>query len=194
MGALSLNGGGNITCPGGFCTYTSISLQGNGTVNFAPGVYTINGTAQQGGLSCNGTPTITGTGVTFYFTNGATYNCTGNDTTTLSAPSSGTYQGVLMFQDPQDCNCGSGGCDNGVTSCGAGPALGGNTGSQYNGILYFPNDLITFFGNNVSYSTGAVISDSLQLSGNPTLNLQGAAGIPGGLPPSFTLANATLVE
>lgn len=191
MGSLSLNGGGNVTCPGGFCTYTSISLQGNGTVNFAPGVYTINGA---GGFSCNGTPTITGTGVTFYFTNVATYNCEGNDTTQLSAPSSGTYQGVLMFEDPQDCNCGSGGCDNGVTSCGPGPAVGGNTGSYYNGILYFPNDLITFFGNNVSYATGAVISDSLALSGNPTVNLQGAAGIPGGLPPSFTLANATLVE
>jgi hypothetical protein len=194
MGSLSLNGGGNITCPGGLCTYTSISLQGNGTVTFAPGVYTINGTAQQGGLSCSGTPTITGTGVTFYFTNGATYNCQGNDTTQLSAPSSGTYQGVLMFEDPQDCNCGSGGCDNGVVSCGSGPALGGNTGSYYNGIMYFPNDLITFFGNNVSYSAGAVIADSLQFSGNPTVNLQGSAGIPGGLPPSFTLGNATLVE
>jgi len=194
MGALSLNGGGTVSCPGQLCTYTSISLQGNGTVTFSPGIYTINGTAQQGGFSCSGTPTITGTGVMFYFTNGATYGCQGNDTTQLSAPSSGPYQGVLMYQDPQDCNCGTGGCDNGVVSCGPGPALGGNTGSYYDGILYFPNDQITFYGNNVSYSAGAVISDSLQLSGNPTLNLQGAAGIPGGLPPAFTLANATLVE
>jgi hypothetical protein len=194
MGGLKLTGGGEITCPGGYCTYSYINLVGNNAVTFDSGVYTINGTAAQGGLSCSGTPTITGTGVTFYFTNQATYGCQGNDTTTLTAPSSGTYQGVLMYQDSQDCNCGSGGCDNGVVSCGAGPAVGGNTGSQYNGILYFPNDLITFYGNNTSYSTGAVISEALALSGNPTLNLQGASGIPGGLPPTFTLANATLVE
>src|SRR5260370_2725082 len=111
--ALSLNGGGNVS-PG---TYTSISLQGNGTVNFAAGIYVINGTAAQGGFSCSGTPTITGTGVMFYFTNGATINCQGNDTTNLTAPSSGPYQGVLFYQDPQDCNCGVGGCSNGVVTC-----------------------------------------------------------------------------
>jgi hypothetical protein len=131
----------------------------------------------------------------FYFTNGATINCQGNDTTNLTAPSSGTYQGVLFYQDKQDCNCGVGGCDNGVLSCGAGPALGGNTGSAYNGILYFPNDLLTFYGNNVSYAAGVVIADSFQLSGNPTVNLSGQAGLPGGsLPPAFTVGTATLVE
>jgi hypothetical protein len=185
---LSLNGGGSVS-PG---TYTSIFLQGNGTVTFSPGIYIING---PGGFSCSGTPTITGTGVMFYFTNGATINCQGNDTTNLTAPSSGTYQGVLFYQDKQDCNCGVGGCDNGVLSCGPGPALGGNTGSAYNGILYFPNDLLTFYGNNVSYSAGVVIADSFQLSGNPTVNLSGQAGLPGGsLPPAFTVGTATLVE
>ena len=189
--ALSLNGGGNVS-PG---TYTSISLQGNGNVNFAPGLYIINGPSGNGGsFTCNGTPTITGTGVTFYFTNGSTINCTGNDTANLTAPTSGTYQGILMMQDPLDCNCATGGCDNGVVSCGVGPQLGGNVGSNYGGILYFPNDLITFFGNSVSYSVGVVISDALALSGNPTVNLQGQAGIPSGLPPSFTLTHATLVE
>ncbi len=176
-------------------TYQFISLTGNGTYTFNPGVYTISGTAAQGGFSCHGGPIINGTGVFFYFTGQATINCTGNDNMNFTAPSSGTYQGILFYQDPMDCNCGTGGCDNGVVSCGSGPALGGTTGSNYGGVLYFPNDQITFFGTNTTYSAGAVIADSFSLSGNPTVNLQGLSGLPGGsLPPAFTLGTATLVE
>lgn len=170
-------------------TYNGASING-GTINFPAGLYIFSG----GSFVCHGNPTITGTGVTFYFTNGASINCEGTDTINLNAPSSGTYQGILMMEDPQDCNCGTGGCDNGVTSCGPGPQLGGTTGSAYNGILYFPNDMLTFFGTNVTFSAGMVISDALTLSGTPTVNLQGQAGVPGGLPPTFTLMDATLVE
>jgi hypothetical protein len=186
--ALSINSSYTVTSG----TYSSISITGNGTVTFSPGTYIINGA---GGFSCSGTPTITGTGVFFYFTGQATYNCQGNDTANLTAPSSGTYQGILLYQDPMDCNCGTGGCDNGVVSCGPGPAIGGNTGTTYNGVLYFPNDQITFFGNGTAYSAGIVIADSFGLSGHPTVNLQGQAGLPGSvLPPAFTSGGAILVE
>jgi Flp pilus assembly protein TadG len=156
-------------------TYNGIHITGNGTVNFPAGTYVISGND----FDCNGTPTITGTGVTFYFTNGATFNCTGNDTIQFTAPSSGTYAGILFYQDPADT---------------AGPSLGGNTGSYFNGILYFPKSQITFFGNNTTISTGIVVADAFALSGHPTVNLQGAAGVPGGLPPTFTASTATLVE
>jgi hypothetical protein len=142
---------------------------------FPAGTYVLSG----GSFTCHGTPTITGTGVTFYFTNGATFICSGNDTVQFSAPTSGTYQGVLFYQDPNDT---------------VGPTLGGNTGTFFNGILYFPKSTITFFGNNTTIATGIVVADSFALSGHPTVNLAGAAGIPGGLPPGFTVGNATLVE
>ena len=50
-------------------------------------------------------------------------------------------------------------------------------------------------GTDGSAPRGGVIADAVGLSGNPTVNLQGAAGLPGGgLPPSFTVGTATLVE
>jgi hypothetical protein len=153
-------------------TYNGISITGNGTVNFPAGTYVLTG----GSFTCNGTPTITGTGVTFYFTNGATYNCTGNDTIQFTAPSSGPYAGILMYQDPNDT---------------VGPSLGGNTGSFFNGALYFPKSEVTFFGNNSSIAVAIVVADAFALSGHPTVNLQGSAGLPAGV---NLISNATLVE
>lgn len=180
-------GGGTITYNNGNMTYNPgtyqwISLNGNGTVTFNPGIYIVDGS---NGFSCNGGPTIVGTGVMFYFTNGATVNCEGNDTIELTAPSPtncpscpSEYDGILMYQDPNDTNT-------------QGPELGGNTGSFFDGALYFPSDLLTFFGNSVSYDVAIVIADSLALSGNPTVNLEGG----GALPPGVNIVSvATLVE
>lgn len=170
VGTPQLFNAGNIT-PG---TYNNqgISLTGNGTYVFPAGTYVLDG----GSFSCSGTPTIEGTGVTFYFTNGATYNCTGNVTVELTAPSSGTYAGVLFYQDPNDTS---------------GPSIGGNNSSYFDGALYFPKSQVTFFGNSSSYNVAIVVADALALSGNPTVNLQGAAGLPAGV---NLISNALLVE
>jgi hypothetical protein len=177
-GGTAASSNGNYTFNPG--TYTSISLSGNGTDTFNPGIYIINGS---GGVSCSGTPAIIGTGVMFYFTNGATFNCQGNDNINLTAPSSSNcascaaqYDGILMYQDPADTN---------------GPSLGGNTGSSYGGVLYFPTSQVTFFGNANSIDVGIVIADSFALSGHPTVNLQGLSGI---TPPVNFVKNAILVE
>ena len=174
--ALSANAGGTYN-PG---TYTGISLAGNGTVTFNPGVYIIDSSA---GFSCSGTPAITGTGVMFYFTNGGTWNCQGNDQISLIAPSptncaacAAQYDGILMYQDPADT---------------AGPSLGGNTGSFYNGMLYFPKAQLTFFGNSTGTDVAMVVAEALAFSGNPTVNLQGAVGLPAGV---TILTNTVLVE
>jgi hypothetical protein len=166
---LTVGSGNNTINPG---TYTSINLNSNGTDTFTPGTYIFTG----GGISCSGTPAITGTGVTFYFTGSATFNCQGNDLITLSAPTTGTYAGILMYQDPADTT---------------GPSLGGNTGSFYTGVLYFPSSRVTFFGNSTGTSVGIVIADSFAMSGHPTVNLQGLTGI---TPPTSFVKNAILVE
>jgi len=161
-------------------TYTNFDING-GNIVFSPGTYVFNGT----GLTIPGNSTISGSGVTFYFTNTATIRMTGTPTINLTAPSSGALQGMLMWQDKNDTNVGP---------APNGPTLGGNSGSQLNGILYFPSDQVTFYGNNASYSVGVVVSDSLSLSGNPYVTFKGAPGVPGGLPPTFTASTATLVE
>jgi hypothetical protein len=164
-------------------TYTSLSISGTGsgnTVVFSPGTYVFNG----GGLTIPGNANVSGTGVTFYFTNTATISVTGTPTIQLTAPSSGDYAGILMYQDPNDTNVGPNP---------NGPTISGNSGSVYDGVLYFPSDQLTFGGNSQGNSQGydvaVVVAKSFALSGNPTVNLQGAGGLAPGL-----IKNAVLVE
>ena len=94
-------------------------------------------------------------------------NMTGTPTINLTAPgTSGTYPGVLFYQDPADAS---------------GPSFGGNSGSFYNGLLYFPSAQVTFYGNNTSVNVAMTVADAVQLSGTPTVNLQGAVGLPPGV-------------
>jgi Flp pilus assembly protein TadG len=174
-------------------TYSSISLGGSGTYTFAPGMYIIDGA---GGLSCTGSPTVTGTGVTFFFTGAATINCTGSENINLTAPTPSNcpacpsqYDGVLMYQDRADTATGIGNaCPPGSA---IGPQLGGNTGSSYNGALYFPADQLWLFGNSGTIAFDVLVTDSVCLSGNATFNIAGAAGLPVPIP---VLSNAVLVE
>ncbi len=178
------NGACNVSTAKGAQTlqpgaYDSINVGKNSNVTFAPGLYYISGS---GGLNVDGTSSISGTGVTFYFTGTATVNMTGTPDVKLTAPSSGTYAGILMYQDPADTNVGPNP---------NGPTMGGDSASFYDGALYFPSDQITFFGNNTSFSVAVVVAQSLALSGNPTVNLQGSAGLPAGV---SLFSNAILVE
>jgi hypothetical protein len=151
-------------------TYTSISITGTGGSNnvvFSPGVYIIDGTGSGAGITIPGNSTITGNGVTFYFTGSSTMNMTGTPTINLTAPgTSGQYPGVLFYQDPADT---------------AAPSFGGTSGSYYNGLLYFPTVQVTFYGTNNSVNVAMTIADAVQLSGTPTVNLQGAVGLPAGV-------------
>jgi hypothetical protein len=161
-GGGALNASGTVS-PG---TYTSISV-GPGNVVFSPGVYIIDGS---GGLSIGANATVTGTGVTFYFTNGATFNSVGTPSIKLSAPNSGAYPGILFYQDPTDI---------------IGPSLGGDSSSFYQGALYFPGAQLTFFGNgsfngNAAYTI--IDAAAIGLSGHPTVNVNADFSVlPGGL-------------
>jgi hypothetical protein len=171
--------GSNTTLNPGY--YSSISI-GPATVTFNPGVYVINcnlgcNVASNPGLQIGANSIVRGTGVTFYFTNGATVGMTGTPSVQLTAPdNSGTYPGILFYQDPSDTN---------------GPSFGGDSASFYDGALYFPKSQVTFFGNNNSIAVAMVVAEALAFSGNPTVNLQGAAGLPTGV---NLVTNAVLVE
>jgi hypothetical protein len=163
-------------------TYTSISISGTGGGNnvvFSPGLYIIDGTGAGAGITIPGNSTITGDGVTFYFTGTSTMNMTGEPSIQLTAPgTSGQYPNMLFYQDPADTS---------------GPSFGGTSGSNYNGILYFPTAQVTFYGTNNSVNVAITIADAIQLSGTPTVNLQGAVGLPAG-PTVGLVTNAVLVE
>ena len=81
--------------PGTYCGGLTISTSGNVTLN--PGMYII-----LGALTING-PNLTGSGVTFYVSQGSGYSYGAssiqNVNATLSAPTSGTWQGIFYYSD-----------------------------------------------------------------------------------------------
>jgi hypothetical protein len=63
------------------------------TVSFQPGVYVI----KNGGWNVNG-GTWTGNGVTFYFADQSKIQFNSAVAVTMSAPTSGTYAGIMMYE------------------------------------------------------------------------------------------------
>ena len=86
--------------------------------------------------------------MTIYFAPGAgsMNQTTGNPTIQLSAPTTGTYAGILIYQDPLNTNP---------------SAFGGTTGSFWTGAIYAPKSDLTFFGNTSGTSYGIVVANSL---------------------------------
>ena len=114
-----------------------ISPNGPVTQNFAPGIYIV----KNGGITWGSQQTIRGTGVTFYLTadtpnqyKGVTIN--GGAALQLSAPTTGTYRGVLFFQSR-----------NLPVGSAISHFLGGST-QVLNGSLYFPTTQIEYTGGN----------------------------------------------
>jgi Flp pilus assembly protein TadG len=103
---LNINGGGTVTLnPGVYCGGIRANL--GAKINLNPGTYILaNATSGSTfGLTVDLGTSINGTGVTFYNfgTNGAITFAFSSFTTggvNLVAPTSGTYEGILFFQDP----------------------------------------------------------------------------------------------
>jgi len=87
----TINGGTMNLSPGVYCG--SLNFNSSPTVNFAPGVYVISG----GGWNVDG-GRWTGSGVTFYFADTSKIQFNSGMNVTLSAPASGTYSGILLYE------------------------------------------------------------------------------------------------
>ena len=125
------------------------------TVNMAPGVYVIDG----GSLSINSTATVNGTGVTFYLTNGATVSMNGGANIQLSAPTSGSYSGVLMFMDRGE-------------NSGNVHKVNGNSASRVNGAIYSANGKVQMNGTS-TFGGGCtqIVARTIEFSGNSGLGV-----------------------
>jgi Putative Flp pilus-assembly TadE/G-like len=157
-------------------TYSSISITG-GNVNFPSGTYIVNGN-----MTINGNANVTATGVTFYITNGGSVTINGTGTVTFSAPTTGTYAGILFYQDPSDSSKAT---------------INGTSTSSFTGALYFPKASLDFSGTagSTSFNSGAsytvIVSDALTVSGTATVNINSDfSSLPGGNP----IYTSTLVE
>ncbi len=129
--------------PGSYCGGINIALGGNATFN--PGTYVLKSTNGSAGLTINCLATVSGSGVTFYNYGpnspiNMVFTSLLSGGVNLTAPTSGTYSGILFFQDP----------GNTRTSTIIG-ATSWNTVLE--GAYYFPSATVNFgFDGVVNYS------------------------------------------
>jgi hypothetical protein len=138
--------------PGTYCTFQL----GNGmSAQLTSGTYIING----GSFSVQGgsTLTATGGGVLIYLTGGAYVNIANGANVTLQALSSGSYQGVLFYQDRT------------MTNPTTSNFAGGST-MNLQGSLYFPNSLLTIDNGNQTRIMG-LVAGRVKFQGGATINV-----------------------
>jgi len=158
---------GTVTLnPGTYCN--GLNIGGGATVTMNPGTYIMKG----GGLHFAGGSHVTGSGVMIYDTYGGGYSYQpiifDNGTSeTLTAPTTGTYAGILLFQDPT------------VVGGGASSFAGG-TSANLTGTLYFPTTALSF-SNGASAAYTIIVADSVNFTGGVTLK-NDYSSLPGGSP------------
>ena len=161
--SVNLSGNSSLTINPGI--YSGIGVSGNAKLSFRPGIYVIEG----GGFTVSGNASVAGSGVMIY-NSGTTYHSStgsdgsggtygtitlsGNGTFNLSAPASGAYAGILLFQDRNDARALS---------------LSGNAMAALTGTIYAPKAQLVLSGNAQLKDT--LIVDTLSLSGNVVTNL-----------------------
>ncbi|MFN3725828.1 MAG: pilus assembly protein TadG-related protein [Allosphingosinicella sp.] len=132
----------------------------NGPVTFSPGVYYIDGNS----LSFGAQARVTGTGVTFILTSSTPNNANsiaqldmnGGATLDLTAPSSGPYSGVLVYQHRNAP----------LTN----QHINGNSNSRIDGAFYMPSTEITFNGNaGMEVQCLRLVGRRVNFSGNSNL-------------------------
>jgi len=94
---------------------------------------------------------MSGTGVTIYIQSGGV-TMTGGATVSLTAPTTGSWQGILFYQDRADTTDSN---------------LVGGSGQLMNGVLYFPDNHLTYTGGTaVNATQTTIVSKTLSMVGN----------------------------
>jgi Flp pilus assembly protein TadG len=164
--SYGLNAGDTVTMPSDgyyvICGGGGITMTGNSSLTLPAGIYILQG----GGLDWhNGT--ISGSGVTIYETgpnaNGNTIN--GNMVVNLSAPTSGSYKGLVIFRDRT------------LTSPPSDKYDGG-AGMNFNGTIYVPGSAVEYAGGSATSIT-ALVAYSISFKGNSTFGADTTGSITG---------------
>ncbi|WP_419695632.1 pilus assembly protein TadG-related protein [Mesorhizobium muleiense] len=138
------NGNQSTLQPGTYCRGLSLS----GSVTLSPGVYVIQG----GDFKANSNANISGDGVIIYLAGSSGVSMNGTATVKLSAPTSGTYSGVLFYGDR--------------ANLAGSNSFNGTADSLLTGVLYFPTQEVKYLGN-FSGQGGCtqVVADTIEWSG-----------------------------
>jgi hypothetical protein len=136
--------------PGTYCGGISLGAQSQLKLN--PGVYVLKASSPTGwALDLGAQTTLTGTGVSIYIQSGGV-NMSGGASVSLTAPSSGSWQGILFYQDRSDT----------VAS-----TLVGQADQLMNGVLYFPKANLTYTGGSATNATATtIVADTVTMVGH----------------------------
>lgn len=147
--------------PGVYCGGIDVQTQAN--VTFGSGLYVI----KDGALEFSSGSTVTGTGVTYYFTgNNTRLSIISSATVDLSAPTSGVYEGFVFIQDP---------LSNPGQLTGQQNEIQGGGSITIVGTIYFPTQPITISGNagfGINSPMMPVIADTITVTGNGVKTIQ----------------------
>jgi hypothetical protein len=154
-GGIVISHAAQATFSGGtYYIYGGLTVEGNSTASFGAGLYVVNG----GGISFGNSTVVSGSGVTFFNTGQygqtiAPVISTGDTTLTLSAPTSGTYQGMLFLQDRN-------------LSYTTTNSIANSATTVLQGTLYFPTTYLTYSGASTTGSYTAIIAKRISLTGS----------------------------
>ncbi len=120
-----------ILSPGVYCG--KLTVKNNTLVTLTPGMYVIKG----GPFTTESNASVTGTGVTFFLTDGGGYSFEplsfqSSSVLDLTAPTGGPYAGILFYQDP------NAGTPNDMHRWESSSA------HVLEGVLYFPTQIVSF--------------------------------------------------
>ena len=152
------SGGTVALSPGVYCGGIYVK---KGTAALSPGMYILKG----GGLSTQDANShITGTGVTLYNTYSnpsrpyAGFNIVASSTVSLTAPTTGTYAGVLIMEDRS------------IATGTYTDNFGGGSSAAYTGIIYGPKSTMNFYGNASLTAYTIIVSYRLSMVGTTAIN------------------------
>jgi Flp pilus assembly protein TadG len=161
---LSVGPQDNVTIPApasGKTCYRGMDIKG--TLTLGAGVYFIDGDS----VKINSGAVINGTGVTIVLTSSsaatspssvATIDINGGATLNLSAPTSGTYAGVLLYQDRRADDSGT-------------EKINGNATTFLQGSIYMPSRQVQFTGTSgMSTNCLQIVARRVIFSGNSAVN------------------------
>lgn len=145
-GCQNVPGGKTKTLsPGTFCD-KSIS----GDVTLEPGNYILRG----GRINLGGNGSLKGTGVTIFLMEDAEFSVNGNEVVQLTAPLSGPYAGITIYQPNSNTNT--------IT-------INGTSGSFVSGFVYAPGAHVFYAGNSATSTESAclrLVGKTIEMNGN----------------------------
>lgn len=142
--------------PSGTNCFKSLSVGANQTLTLPPGTYYINGGGAfiQGNLNCTGC-TIVLTNKDPTSTSIGQFKVNSSAEVNLSAPTSGTFRGIAIYQDRR------------AGDSSPGNKINGNSNSKITGALYFPKQELEYNGTGTSTATCTMfVARRINFSGN----------------------------